>query len=63
MVKHTIYPIAVYTILNPTAVLICPFIAATTGTKSGFGDFNGNRPLILAQLLSRHYLLLIFKLL
>ena len=44
MVKHTIYPIAVYTILNPTAVLICPFISATTGTKSGFGDFQWKSP-------------------
>ena len=75
---------------HPTAVLICPFIAATTGTNSGFGDFQWKAPfdacpatlvplslidpwfvvcswfhfpLILAQLLSCHYLLLIFKLL
>ncbi len=89
-------------IVHPTAVLICPFIAATTGANSGFGDFQWKSlkgkwnheqtkspfdpcpatlaplflidpwfvvcswfhfPLILAQLLSRHYLLLIFKLL
>jgi hypothetical protein len=31
-------------IVHPTAVLICPFIAATTGTKSGFGDFQWKSP-------------------
>jgi hypothetical protein len=31
-------------IVNPTAVLICPFIAATTGTNSGFGDFQWKSP-------------------
>jgi hypothetical protein len=29
---------------HPTAVLICPFIAATTGTNSGFGDFQWKSP-------------------
>ena len=31
-------------IVHPTAVLICPFIAATTGTNSGFGDFQWKSP-------------------
>jgi hypothetical protein len=30
--------------VHPTAVLICPFIAATTGTNSGFGDFQWKSP-------------------
>ena len=37
-------------IVHPTGVLICPFIAATTGTNSRFGDF-GNRHLIHAPLI------------
>ena len=42
-------------IVHPTAVLICPFIAATTGTNSGFGDSQwkspfGTCPATLAQL-------------
>jgi len=32
------------TIVYPTAVLICPFIGATTGTNSGFGDFQWKSP-------------------
>ena len=31
-------------IVHPTAVLICPFIAATTGPNSGFGDFQWKSP-------------------
>ena len=31
-------------ITHPTAVLICPFIGATTGTQSGFGDFQWKSP-------------------
>ena len=31
-------------IVHPTAVLICPFIAATTGANSGFGDFQWKSP-------------------
>ena len=31
-------------IVHPTAVLICPFIGATTGTNSGFGDFQWKSP-------------------
>jgi hypothetical protein len=30
--------------VHPTVVLICPFIAATTGTNSGFGDFQWKSP-------------------
>jgi hypothetical protein len=30
--------------VHPTAVLICPFIAATIGTNSGFGDFQWKSP-------------------
>jgi hypothetical protein len=30
--------------VHPTAVLICPFIAATTGANSGFGDFHWKSP-------------------
>jgi len=32
-------------IVHPTAVLICPFIAATSGTNSGFGDFRPSETL------------------
>ncbi len=32
------------TIVHPTDVLICPFIGATTGTNSGFGDFQWKSP-------------------
>ena len=31
-------------IIHPTGVLICPFIAATTGANSGFGDFQWKSP-------------------
>jgi len=31
-------------ITHPTGVLICPFIAATTGANSGFGDFQWKSP-------------------
>ena len=31
-------------IIHPTAVLICPFITATTGANSGFGDFQWKSP-------------------
>ena len=31
-------------IVHPTAVLICPFIGATTGVNSGFGDFQWKSP-------------------
>jgi hypothetical protein len=31
-------------IVHPTAVLICPFIGATTGANSGFGDFQWKSP-------------------
>jgi hypothetical protein len=31
-------------VVHPTEVLICPFIAATTGTNSGFGDFQWKSP-------------------
>ena len=31
-------------IVHPTAVLICPFIGATTGNNSGFGDFQWKSP-------------------
>ena len=31
-------------IAHPTVVLICPFIASTTGTNSGFGDFQWKSP-------------------
>ena len=31
-------------IVHPTAVLICPLIAATTGTNRGFGDFQWKSP-------------------
>jgi hypothetical protein len=31
-------------IVHFTAVLLCPFIAATTGTNSGFGDFQWKSP-------------------
>jgi PKD repeat protein len=31
-------------IVYPTSVLICPFIAATTGANSGFGDFQWKSP-------------------
>ena len=31
-------------IVHPTAVLICPFIAAITGANSGFGDFQWKSP-------------------
>jgi hypothetical protein len=31
-------------IVHPAAVLICPFIATTTGTNSGFGDFQWKSP-------------------
>jgi hypothetical protein len=31
-------------IVHPTAVLICPFIAATTGANGGFGDFQWKSP-------------------
>jgi hypothetical protein len=31
-------------IVHPTAVLICPFIAATIGTNSGLGDFQWKSP-------------------
>ena len=31
-------------IVHPTAVRICPFIGATTGTNSGFGDFQWKSP-------------------
>jgi hypothetical protein len=31
-------------IIHPTAVLICPFIGATTGTNSGFGDYQWKSP-------------------
>jgi len=30
--------------VHPTAVPICPFIAATTGANSGFGDFQWKSP-------------------
>jgi hypothetical protein len=30
--------------VHPTTVLICPFIADTTGTNSGFGDFQWKSP-------------------
>jgi hypothetical protein len=33
-------------IVHPIAVLICPFIAATTGTNSGFGDFQWKSPFV-----------------
>ena len=31
-------------IVHPTAVLICPFVAATTGANSGFGDLQWKSP-------------------
>ena len=31
-------------IVHPTALLLCPFIAATTLTNSGFGDFQWKSP-------------------
>ncbi len=31
-------------IIHPTAVLICPFIAATTGANSRFGDYQWKSP-------------------
>ena len=31
-------------IVHPTGVLICPFIGATTGANSGFGDFQWKSP-------------------
>jgi hypothetical protein len=31
-------------IVHPTAVLICPFIGATTGAQSGFGDYQWKSP-------------------
>ncbi len=31
-------------IVHPTGILICPFIAATTGTNSGFGDYQWKSP-------------------
>jgi hypothetical protein len=31
-------------IVHPTAVLICPFIGATAGATSGFGDFQWKSP-------------------
>jgi hypothetical protein len=31
-------------IVQPSAVLMCPFIAATTGANSGFGDFQWKSP-------------------
>jgi hypothetical protein len=31
-------------IIHPTAVLICPFIAATTGANRGFGDYQWKSP-------------------
>ena len=31
-------------IVHPTTVLICPLIAATTGTNRGFGDFQWKSP-------------------
>jgi hypothetical protein len=31
-------------ITHPTGILICPFIAATTGANSGFGDFQWKSP-------------------
>jgi hypothetical protein len=31
-------------ITHPTGVLICPFIGATNGTNSGFGDFQWKSP-------------------
>ena len=31
-------------IIHPTAVLICPFITATTGANSGFGDYQWKSP-------------------
>jgi hypothetical protein len=31
-------------IIHPTAVLICPFIGATTGANSGFGDYQWKSP-------------------
>ena len=31
-------------IVHPTAVLICPFIGASTGANSGFGDFQWKSP-------------------
>ena len=43
-------------IVHPTAVLICPFIGATTGTNAGFGDFQWKSPLDTCPLLWRHYL-------
>ena len=46
-------------IVHPTAVLICPFVGATTGANSRFGDFQWKSP--FDTCLCRHYLLLIFK--
>jgi len=31
-------------IIHPTGILICPFIAATTGTNAGFGDYQWKSP-------------------
>jgi hypothetical protein len=31
-------------IIHPTGILICPFIAATTGANSGFGDYQWKSP-------------------
>jgi hypothetical protein len=36
-------------IVHPTTVLVCPFIAATTGTNSGFGDFQWKLPFDTCQ--------------
>ena len=46
-------------IVHPTVVLICPFVGATTGANSRFGDFQWKSP--FDTCLCRHYLLLIFK--
>ena len=36
-------------IVHPTAVLICPFVAATTGANSGFGDLQWKSPFDTCQ--------------
>jgi len=43
-------------IIHPTGVLICPFIAATTGANGGFGDFqfNGVQTLIRVTVTNRY---------
>jgi hypothetical protein len=42
-------------IVHPTAVPICPFIGATTGTNSGFGDFFSSDFGVSTGLISQGY--------